>query len=192
MTPLDFARLCQESYEGGAQFVDVDDLRFGVIDRGESIAVVFRGSANLHNWLLDVEAFPCVTEGGHLAHHGFVSAVEKLRDVVAAKLPQDGRPVIYTGHSLGGAIAAIFAQETGSQAVTFGCPRVWWFKDEPPVINHVRVICDDDPVPLVPRFSFQHDKTEAILLLTDHDRDLINPQDHCIGNYVERLQKGEA
>jgi predicted lipase len=192
MTPLQLAQLCQQSYEGGPQFTDVEELCFGVIDCGDSVVVVFRGSANLSNWLLDMEAFPQLTKSGCMAHHGFVTAMDELWDTVRDQLPGDDRTVIYTGHSLGGALAVLFAQQTGAQAVTFGCPRVWWSKDEPPTIDHVRVVCDDDPVPLVPRVSFQHDKTEAIVMLVDGDCEFINPCDHFIDHYVARLEKETA
>ena len=192
MTPLELAQLCQRSYDGGVEFTNVRDLAFGVIDCGDATVVVFRGSDNALNWLRDCSAVPERTRSGHYAHEGFVGAMDDLRDAVAARLPVGGKPIIYTGHSLGGAIAVLFAQEAGERAVTFGCPRVWWAPSATPSIDHVRVICDDDPVPMVPRIFFKHDLTEQVIVLNDHDGELVNPEDHFVDHYVDRLTKGAS
>lgn len=184
----DCARLCQQSYQDDYG-VDVGDLRFAVEDRGAYAIVVFRGSDNVLNWLRDLEAIPARTRDGHWAHQGFVGAFDRLWGRVTHALAILGKPAIFTGHSLGGAIAVLFAEALYCQAVTFGCPRVWWRPGEPPRINHIRVICDDDPVPGVPRLLFQHDEGAVEVVLNDRDGELVNPEDHRMAHYLARLRQ---
>lgn len=189
MKLIDFANLCAQSYEGGPNFYDVGDLRFGVVDCGSVVVVTFRGSDNGMNWLRDLEAIPAVSKSGRYAHHGFVSAMNTLWPEVSARLSSNicEKPVVFTGHSLGGAIAVLFAEYLQTQAVTFGCPRVWWAPEQLPVVNHVRVVCDDDPIPKIPAIMFRHDDTDAIIRLDDPGLP-IDPADHVISHYIERLE----
>lgn len=188
---LTCATLCQLSYSEACPsgFVDVDDLRFGVVNGDKEIVVVYRGSDNLMNWIRDLEAFPKHTRSGYLAHHGIVDAVNTVRDKVLAAISGVNKPIVVTGHSLGGGMAAITAQELNARAITFGAPRVWWDMSTPPVFRHTRVVCNDDPVPMIPRLFFQHDESTDVITLED-DGLPVDVEDHLIGHYINRLSAG--
>ena len=178
------AKLCEASYDDNAEgFVTVGDLRFGVFPTEHGTIVAIRGTANLDNWLTDARAFPVRSCGGYLAHKGFVSA---FRELCTGGMPTvRGGNVIATGHSLGGAIATLLAEHTGCKLVTFGSPRVYWRFGRAPALDHVRVVRDDDPVPMVPKFLYSH-RCEPVAI-HDGDSQLIQVTDHFMKAYVKAV-----
>jgi hypothetical protein len=189
MELIDYADLCARSYEDGPEFTTVGDLVFGVFEQDGIYRVVFRGSSNLDNWLRDVSVIPATTAKGYRTHGGILGAFETMWPEIFKRIPHaDPSKVEAVGHSLGGGIAVQMAHYLGCRAVTFGCPRLWWSADDPPEIAHVRVACDDDPVPMVPHLFFKHDCREVIIL-SDRDNEIVNPEDHNISVYQHRLPK---
>lgn len=182
---LQKAILCKASYDDAdPRFTTVGDLRFGLINN----TLVFRGTANGKNALRDVTVIPGRTRRGYLAHKGFIQAEAALWDAVMARIYAEApRDLQVTGHSLGGAIALLFAEAFNLPAVTFGCPRVYFrFGTMPGYVKHTRVICDDDPVPMVPRVFYTHNTAARVL----RDRDGgIDVKDHGIDVYIRRLTK---
>lgn len=183
MTHTQLAQLCRESYVGGPEFMDVGDLRYGIFNVDGFLTVVFRGSANALNWLRDFNVGPRLTMHDHLAHGGFLSAFEELWP----QLKDIGPNVYVTGHSLGAAIAVLFAEALGCPVVTFGCPRVYSRLSSEPELLHSRIICDDDPVPMLPALTYSW-RNAATLVLKDDDGELVNPEDHNIDVYLSRLK----
>lgn len=180
------AQLCEASYDDAAPgFTTVGDLRYGVFYTEHGTIIVIRGTANADNWLTDARAFPARSCGGFLAHKGFVAA---YRELCSGGMPTVKRQnVIATGHSLGGAVATLLAEHIGCQLVTFGSPRVYWRFGRAPKLDHVRVVRDDDPVPMVPKFLYSH-RTEP-MLLKDKDSHLIQVKDHCMSGYIKALKE---
>lgn len=176
-----YAMLCRQSYLGGSEWVDHGDLRYGIFED----TVCFRGSSNALNWIRDIRIRPAL-HNGRLAHAGFVSAFEELADVVLTQLKTTD--ITFTGHSLGAAIAVLFAEHLRRPAITFGCPRVWTRGCSIPVKNHRYVICDDDPVPMVPKLFYKPFNNPIVL--TDQDHEIVNPGDHDIDVYIKRLTGG--
>jgi hypothetical protein len=165
---------------GGEGWIINGDLCFGVFDG----ILCFRGSANVMNWIRDFSAIP-VLHNGRLVHSGFVVAFAQLFDEVLPQVKQ--KNIVMTGHSLGAAIAVLFAEYLGCPAVTFGCPRVWVKGFSLPVKDHRYVICDDDPVPMVPRLFYQEFKNPIIL--AGQGGEIINPKDHNISVYIKRIER---
>lgn len=151
-----------------------------------------RGTANLENVLLDAEYSKRLDDSaGVYLHRGFEVSARAAYDTVRHLLTP-GYRVNLTGHSLGGAMAAIlmmYASEDGyeiGEVVTFGQPKV---TDERGVRRYaafpvLRVVDCRDPVPLVPPLTllsavhgpYRHFGWELILLggapyafLREHD-----------------------
>ncbi|HJV85980.1 MAG TPA: lipase family protein [Noviherbaspirillum sp.] len=105
------------------------------------IVVAIRGTRLLYlsDWVIDFRARMIHPYGGEKAHLGFHSGffhtIQSLRWDIIQSLRSwpEGMPVIVTGHSLGGAMAAIlygmeefrgyWPPSTGPQCYTFGMPR---------------------------------------------------------------------
>lgn len=146
--------------------------------------VAFRGSTDLKSWIEDAEAIQVPLRlYGDLSgvpagnvHFGFDSVymevIDRIRQTLAGTDPN--KPVYCTGHSLGGAVASLvaadLARDYNVRVYTFGSPRVgdmtWrkWFNLA--VQESVRVVLDNDLVPRLPFFGYDHVK--GLLHLTDN------------------------
>lgn len=183
------ADICHDSYGSGIGYRDIGDLRYGIIRDGIRTILVFRGTANIMNIIRDVRFLPTRSMRGYLVHRGFHSAVDQVYQSVCHKIPTSARQdLIITGHSLGGAMALIMAESFDCRAVTFGCPRVYWrWGNTPMGVQHHRVVCDDDPVPLVPHVLYRH-LCMPTGVLHDADGSWIDASDHGIEVYCKRLR----
>ena len=123
--------------------------------------VVLRGTANLPNVFADLDFMEREDhELGIRVHRGFDEALQECLPWVIEKLQRD-RPTYVTGHSMGGSVAVLLAailEHRGYpevSAVTFGQPKVTDSHGAELLGEHdiLRVVFDDDPVPLVPPAS---------------------------------------
>lgn len=185
------AKLCQCSYDDtDPRFIKVNEQSFSVIVMGEITYLVFRGTHNLKGWLHDFSAVPVLSKGGYLAHAGFVDAAHELWNPVCASLRGLPAPWIITGHSLGGALAVLYGEQIKVPVVTFGAPRVYSrMNGHLPEMEHYRVVNDDDLVPHVPEGLMWKHLCDPFLTLRDTDREVLNPEDHAISLYMDRLSK---
>jgi len=115
---------------------DPTDTRVHITDLGSYVIVAVKGTDSLREWLLDAEAWmrPLYLHQDEFGrvHSGFYEAYQAVADRVDAALVKIGKPVIFTGHSLGGAIAVLLAHlytrvndaTTLKGVYTFGQPRV--------------------------------------------------------------------
>jgi triacylglycerol lipase len=133
------ALLAAESYRPrlapGSNLVDSasTDTHAVITDFPGDRIVAFRGTADLRNWLtdLDCEMTPLCWASGKV-HRGFAAALESIAAPLDAALdPADPRRIWITGHSLGGALAMLFALRLklrrgvdAAGVYTFGQPRV--------------------------------------------------------------------
>jgi predicted lipase len=148
---------------------EIDDVAgfVGVLPSDKSIYIAFRGTRDLRNWMVNLNAFKtnytlypqCECE----VHKGFYDALEKIKDqliadVLALKQRYPTYKVKVTGHSLGAALAQLFAMnliKLGIDAAVynFGQPRVGDVKYamlvDQKLPQYFRVTHDRDTVPHV-------------------------------------------
>jgi hypothetical protein len=124
-------------YAGTGQRLGVQELpgsqvRYLVLidDERKTQTVAVRGSSNLQNWLMNADYLKRVHPKLNVyLHEGFSTAADELWRELRPVLKKGHRTTI-TGHSLGGAIAAILMMRLMSEGyeidnvVTFGQPKV--------------------------------------------------------------------
>ncbi len=88
--------------------------------------VVFRGSHNLLDWITNFKTLPAACNPGLQVHCGFQEALDTVWSDLAELLRGWTRPLFFTGHSLGAALATLAAARHGgpSQLYTYGSPAV--------------------------------------------------------------------
>ncbi|KAJ4420768.1 hypothetical protein N0V85_000482 [Neurospora sp. IMI 360204] len=142
------------------------------------IAVSFRGSSSVQNWMADenIAQVPCDLVSGCLVHAGFYTAWKEVATKVTAAVQSanatnPGYSIGVTGHSLGAAVAtlaAAYLRKAGYTAdlYTFGSPRVGNEAFVAFVTNQsgdeYRVTHAADPVPGVPPIysNYRHTSPE--------------------------------
>lgn len=104
------------------------DHAFVVRDAQHTI-VAFRGSDQIVDWLTNLRAWATPTPWGHV-HRGYYEVAGSLSEELAGILAADPlrRPVVLTGHSMGGALAVLagvmLTDLPHAGIYTFGQPQV--------------------------------------------------------------------
>lgn len=111
---------------------DKNSAQAALIEHEDYLCMVFRGTNELGDWLDNINAFRESVLFGEF-HRGFWNSVEDVWDVIHPKYlqlrEQKKRPLFFTGHSLGGAMATVAASRFLHQDLpftsvyTFGQPR---------------------------------------------------------------------
>lgn len=144
-----------------AEVVEAPDTETRVIilsDEADEI-VAFRGTRNIHNWLMDLECELADDPPGRI-HHGFQRALDSIEgELVRALENLKSRRVWMAGHSLGGALAVLCARRllplNLAGVYTFGQPRVGdspfaqFYNSQLKPLTW-RVVYADDIVPRIP------------------------------------------
>jgi hypothetical protein len=167
------ARLSDEAYDGTSDILGDNrggqgyvatpghtDVQYFLLtnDRKRVQAVAVRGSDNNVNWSLDMDTMGVSdSSAGILMHAGFRQAAEAIWQDLKPRI-RKGYTVYLTGHSLGGAVAAIlgiYMRNAGiriGRIITFGQPKFTnlagaeRYSDLP----LIRVIYQNDMVSLLP------------------------------------------
>jgi hypothetical protein len=111
--------LISDGIRTAAKFIEGE--RFNII--------AFRGTQAPIDFVTDAKAWPKEDKLFGRVHCGFDEAIESVLEPIAARvelMPKD-KPLIITGHSLGGALAVLCAFHLGDRVdsiYTFGQPRV--------------------------------------------------------------------
>lgn len=99
--------------------------------------------------ILDHLLFIPVKFNGYWVHWGWLRAYRRVRSWVWEAVDQN-LPVVFSGHSLGGAMAQIASIGLPGRVVTTGSPRPFFGKV--PDKNCIRFKTKDDPIPTLPPF----------------------------------------
>lgn len=134
-----------------------------VNDSARHAVIVYRGTeGNAEDIATDMNISQ-KKQGRHNLHSGFCNAYHSVLSKVEGfvrKVPE-GYTVVATGHSLGGALASLYAvygERAVDRVVTFGSPRVGGFKWSQALTkaNHHRYVNGSDLVARVPKWNYYH------------------------------------
>lgn len=193
-----------------------DTAGFVAADKtNEQIVVAFRGSSSISNWIANLDFV--LTDASSLcdgceAHMGFLECWETVADsitfqVESAMQTYSGYTLVVTGHSLGGAIAAIGATALRNAGYTldlytFGQPRIGnlalatYLTEQ----GNNRITHLNDIVPRLPPIllGFHHSSPEYWItsgddvMVTTSDIDVIDGIDSLQGNAGELIESVAA
>lgn len=164
--PFVAAKLCQASYEDratveqvvaaeGMELLEHTDQWWITRKPNGEVWVVFRGTADLHDVLVDVLVLP-TEHNGAMWHTGFLHTIQRPELQAALRRHANSPRVTVIGHSLGGANAFALASSglmpVGhiEEVITFGAPAVIYAESSDRVnknFKHTAFAHNADPVP---------------------------------------------
>jgi len=180
---------------------------------GEKDYLVFKGSAEPRDFLVDIFAFPPVRYLRNWVHPGFALAHKSIKPrllKILRKIKSENKQLVITGHSLGAAQAELthllaLSYGIDSTAICFGKPRVFLksSKSRFPKGSMLSVVSGSDIVARVPRYCYTVGcKDQDFLYLSNHDDVYLNPDmdfvaddfsvsdsisDHSMEAYLQRV-----
>ncbi|WP_444890292.1 lipase family protein [Microbulbifer sp. DLAB2-AA] len=110
-----------------ALFLDIKNTECFLAETDSHVLLSFRGTQGIGDWVGNINLFPIHNPNYGTVHNGFFDAFYDVEKLLIEHLPKD-KPMWITGHSLGGALAAIASVEWRSKfeiygICTFGQPR---------------------------------------------------------------------
>ena len=168
-------------------------------ERTGEVQVAFKGTSSLLDLITDIDTDSVNFKYGKgKVHGGFEAAYESLRNKLDVELKKLGaKNVLFTGHSLGGALATLAGADTGlgvqSHVISFGSPQVGdkGFKEHYPKGTMVdRVINRNDPIPML-NANYFHPTDDVYDLGVKEDPYFYKNDFHSIKKYVEQVGRLE-
>lgn len=134
---------------------ETDGLKFIYIRYKGSKFVAFRGTefSLWSNTKRVLNFLPKKNLSGRKAHRGFVMAFADLKKLIDP-LIFNPKSVIFTGHSLGGALATLAAEHYDAGAIAFASPKVFFNENVSGKIAYVGYGVQGDIVTQVPPTTF--------------------------------------
>lgn len=174
--------------------MDALDVKYDLLPRGDALVVAVPGTnpRDALDVIRDLRFLPVWIPRLGPLHAGFGTGGAKTWARIAPILPTD-KQIVYTGHSLGGAIALVLAafhalnRPDKCRVVTFGAPRLSFMnshfdalvRQADEVTEYRRVL---DPVPAVPFPPLYQHPTSGVFVGTPVFPNLI--ANHDIARYV--------
>jgi triacylglycerol lipase len=213
-------QICINTYKGehgsvieqlkNSKFIDIGKVEFliGELDFDQKYLVVaFQGSDGTADWIDNLDAIGTKLPDGSKVHAGFYRQYEEVHDRLNQEIYKyDSMPIIFTGHSLGAALATLAAYFYWYKCylVTFGSPRVGNsefvsnFKNKDMILESRRYVNGADTVTMVPTlWMFYRHVPELIkigqelswkkILLYIPRKILGNPLDHEPERYLKDI-----
>ncbi|MGD7054464.1 lipase family protein [Sutcliffiella horikoshii] len=198
----------------GVSFHSLEWFGF-ILESEDAIIVSFRGTQTDPDWISDAEIFQqpfpyCDSGNQLLVHGGFLSVYESMREELLTCFQQElsaSKTLFITGHSLGGALAALFSLDCAVNTnfsslymYSFGAPRVGneafanLYNEYVP--GSIRFVNLADLVPFVPptkvvapiskrTWHYKHTMTPSRFLLTEGS--II--KNHSIETYIKAMRE---
>lgn len=199
LSHADLAGLAAEAYSGPQSIQLADDVSACVTLHGDEMVAAVPGTHadNPLDWIRDLSVLPYWFGGIGPCHAGFGAAGMMLWPHVDAMLLPSKR-VVFTGHSLGGAVALVLAALHAAngrprcRVVVFGAPRVSFILNSifgglvRRALEAVEYRENGDPVPDVPTgWLFRH-PTWGHMIGAPEPEPLAN---HAIAKYMADLKE---
>jgi predicted lipase len=163
-------------------FVEKDNQQALIVYNDTLIVTIFPGTdiKEVEDIIVDLQFFPTKTEMGKV-NTGFYSVYKKLKfDVYRSILElqkEKERQLYWAGHSLGGAVAILFATFYGAGTVyTYGCPKVGdkkFCEVSDSKIKLYRILNAKDIFPILPPWilGYKHSGDEYNFSIKDYDKE---------------------
>jgi hypothetical protein len=154
LSNLIYNPLMDTSSEENETFI-IDNNKIAIITENNINYVIIQGSNDLEDWIINFQFSK--TKKGY--HSGFIKSSVKIESVLDKELDKN-KKYVFTGHSMGGALALILGMKfNASSIVTFGQPKIISNNDFNYDINNIyRYITPEDIVPNTPPdlFGYKH------------------------------------
>lgn len=152
--------------------------------------VAFRGTefSMWSNTKRILNFLPKRNPAGRKAHRGFVMAFADLKKLIDPLIFKP-KSVIFTGHSLGGALSILAAEHYEGYAITFASPKVYFNENIKNKISHVGYRIENDPVPLLPpTMVFMEWSRPALQFVWKPKKKFLNfTKHHHLSEYIENV-----
>jgi len=203
---LDCAKLCKESYSNNEQIIrgNTTDVEYVTLENVETreLTFVFRGTDSISDVCIDLkfikERFHETHAKNIKVHRGFLAQFDDIKFKVMTKINTfEPVRITFTGHSLGGALATLFAVACKNyypsmfvSCVTFGSPRVGnssFARHFNSIIDEsMRFVLGNDIVAQNPKILYEHVKGKIKIDVKNTSCCclLASVEDHDIDNYI--------
>jgi predicted lipase len=186
------------------------DFQAGIATLGDAVYCIFRGSNSLKDWYYDLTTNKIELQDGIKIHWGFYEQLHNhkcydsmLKAMISYAINIEINKIYITGHSLGGALATLFAYELSKEMnkeitlVTFASPKIGnekWVSafDGIEKIVHVRVVNEQDPIPKSPIYNYYHCGEELFLESGEFHWRCYDVKKHGCDEYKKGLEKLET
>lgn len=156
-----------------------------IINHARHQYVVFRGTQQAKDWFFNLTAFPWRYKG-RWVHGGFMLAHRSVWKEIASHLDPK-KEIIFTGHSLGAALAELSAhcckQWPAVRLITFGKPNVFLRPSKAKLKalkSQVSFVCGSDMVARIPAVGYCPDAGQTMVYFDNWGKTWIDPPEEYV------------